>query len=106
MENSSVNRKDIALIAQNMLDGNLNYLLGAEQLVALRDDFGVYANDPDFVVFIAVSSELEVLRNNGVAVGESSAYSASDASKVSESLAWARDISLSQCESLVKRYSS
>ena len=34
----------IANVARAMLDGSLNYLQGAEMLVGLREDAGVYAN--------------------------------------------------------------
>lgn len=91
-------------IAQAMLDGTLNYLLGAEKLVDLREGLGIYANDPDFVVFIAVKSELNSLRDEGVDPAGGDFCSLVELNKIKDSVNWAREVSLAQCQSLVNRY--
>ena len=104
-------RVELARVAEAMLNGSMPYLAGAIALVALRDEVGAYENDPDFLPFMAVSLEAEKL---GISKPELSAdleavsggvLSSSIASE-QESLQWAKDISLTQCESLLRRYRS
>ncbi len=92
-------------IAKAMIDGSLNYFQGAEAILALRDELGIYANDPDFVVFVGVLSEIEYLRGDA---GEFNWELLDDPAlkkQISESLAWAKSISLENCKSLARRYS-
>ena len=88
-----------------MLDGSLNYFQGAEALLALRDELGIYANDPDFVVFVGVLSEVEYLRDEGGNFNWTLVDDPALKKQISESLVWAKSISLESCKSLVRRYS-
>jgi hypothetical protein len=94
----------VAIIAQQMLDGRLNYLLGAERLIELREDLGVYANDPDFVAFLAVISELNHLREQYPHLNLDGKGLLSEERVIQESISWAKDISLTHCQSIAQRY--
>lgn len=92
--------------ARSMLDGSLNYFQGAERLVNLREDAGIYENDPDFVVFISILHEVDYLRVDGFNFDWSLLNAPELEIKLSESLTWAKNISLANCASIAKRYAA
>ena len=87
-----------------MLAGSMNYFKGAERLLELREKAGIYANDPDFIPFICVLSEIEYLRNEGCGYNWNLLEDPDLQLRVLESLSWAKTVSLANCESLAKRY--
>lgn len=95
---------NIGQIAKAMLSGSLNYLQGAEQLVDMRDEMGIYANDPDFLIFLAVLSEVDYLCCPNGVIDWTLKYEGVDKKKLEESIAWAKEVSWEQCESLARRY--
>ncbi len=94
----------LACVAQAMLNGSLNYLQGSEELIELRDEMGIYANDPDFVVFVAVLSEVDYLRNSYGEIDWEEQLKEPLPNDIVESIAWAKEVSMSHCESIFNRY--
>jgi|GEM_PF-966153 len=103
--NSNEAKKGIVMTAQCMIDGSLNYLIGARHLLKLRHDVSAYANDPLFLPFTAV-----VLESNGlpftVSEDKLNTLSPSQQKALNASIKWARNISLSACHELIQRYQS
>ncbi len=97
-------KKRIGEITSNMLDGSMNYLEGALELLSLREEVGVYENDPDFVAFVAVSSEIDSLPIEGHPKHWSKDVVARHELEIQESITWAKEVSLENCKSLAKRY--
>jgi hypothetical protein len=54
-------RQQAVDISSEVLAGQLDYILGARQLVDLRFFVDVPENDPDFLVFVAIDSETDAL---------------------------------------------
>lgn len=54
-------KQKVAAIAKGMLDGTINYLEGAVKLSSLRHAVEVPEDDPDFIAFVAVASEIDHL---------------------------------------------
>jgi len=98
-------KSKIGDVAKGMLDGSVNYFQGAETILALREETGVYANDPDFVVFVGVLSEIEYLRDDSGSFDWALLKDPALQQQIAGSLAWAKDISLENCKSLVRRFS-
>lgn len=98
-------QKKIADIAGEMLNGAIPYLQGAIQLEALRHRVGAYENDPDFMPFVAILSEIHSLPFDAFSIP----WREQDIKKYSEEIAasteWAKEISSAQCQSLLRRYS-
>lgn len=97
-------QSQIAKTAQGMIEGNVNYFEGAELLLSLREEAGVYANDPDFVVFVSILNDVDYLRADGYAFDWHLLEEPSLQKQLAESLEWAKALSLENCQSLVKRY--
>ena len=102
MKNEAMEK--IGVTAQAMLDGTLSYFEGAETILNLREEVGVYANDPDFVVFIGVLNEVDYLRDQGYGFNWGLLNEASLQDQISESLEWAKSVSMENCKSLANRY--
>ncbi|PCI44340.1 MAG: DUF2489 domain-containing protein [Moraxellaceae bacterium] len=96
----------IGAVARGMLDGSMHYLIGAMELASLRHDVGAYANDIDFMPFIAVLSEIDSLPVDLSLPDGLEQALATHKTELRESVAWAKDISLVQCQSLAERYGS
>jgi len=104
-KNIDIKRKRIAKVALGMLDGSVNYLQGAIELEALRHEVGIYENDPDFVAFVAVLSEIDSLPIDISANNWSEEVQLRYKSEIKESVEWAKQFSLSACQSIAARYS-
>lgn len=97
-------RKQVASLAQGMLNGDIHYLKGAIEIAELRDALGAYANDPDFVVFAAIMAEIDELPlGRDVSRWTESAMKRYQ-TEIDESLAWAKSISMTQCRSIAIRF--
>lgn len=103
MPDSQTPGRRIAELTQAMLAGSVHYLRGAIELAALRHEVGAYANDPDFIVFVAILAEIESLPEDMVQRLYAN-QPLPDCEQLSQSEQWARELSLSQCESLMQRY--
>jgi len=99
-------RKRAVEIASGMLDGSVNYLEGVIELSSLRLEVGLPEDDKDFLAFTGVSSEIDHLP-----IGSVRRYWSQDAldrheQEIQESIAWAKEVSLSECESILARFST
>ncbi len=97
-------KKRIAHVAQGMVDGSINYLLGSIELSSLREEIGAYENDPDFFVFNAVLCEIHHLPFDTTGTNWLSKALVNNVAQINESTEWAKEISLEQCQSLARRY--
>ena len=65
---------------------------------------GAYANDPDFIVFVAILSEIDSLPFESPRQEWSAEELARYEPEIKKSIEWAKEISLVQCESLAQRF--
>ena len=103
IENS---RKRAVEIASGMLDGSVHYLEGAIELSSLRFEVGLPEDDCDFIAFTGVASEVDHLP-----IGAPRQYWSKEAlekhePEIQQSIKWAKEVSLSECKSLVARFSA
>lgn len=98
--------EQIAETAQQMLEGSLHYLVGAYRIAMLREEVGAYANDPDFMPFVAILSEIDSLDLSLAPTQWSPTFIAAHREQLDESVEWAKAISLHQCQSLAVRFAS
>ncbi|PCJ15065.1 MAG: DUF2489 domain-containing protein [Gammaproteobacteria bacterium] len=96
----------IGVVARGMLDGSVHYLIGAMELTALRHEVGAYANDVDFMPFIAILSEIESLPVDLAQSEGLKQAMLAHGTEIQESVNWAKEFSLVQCQSLADRYGS
>ncbi len=99
-------RKRAAEVASGMLDGSIHYLEGAIDLSALRFEVDVPEDDKDFLAFTGVASEIDHLP-----IGTPRQYWSQEAlerheQEIKESIRWAKEFSLSECESIVARFNA
>ncbi|WP_236250411.1 DUF2489 domain-containing protein [Microbulbifer sp. ALW1] len=99
-------RKRSAEVASGMLDGTIHYLEGAIELASLRFEVGIPENDQDFLAFTVISSETDHLP-----IGPSRKYWSQEAlvrhePEIQKTIAWAKEISLSECKSIVARFNA
>ena len=97
-------KRRIGQIASGMIDGNINYLAGALELLSLRDEVGAYANDPDFLAFVAVAAEINNLPGELSRIPWSKSALKKHETEIQQSIAWAKEFSLENCKSLAKRF--
>ena len=95
----------IGEIATGMLDGSVHYLEGSIELASLRHEIGAYENDPDFIVFVAILSEIDSLPLGRSRTDWSAEALAPHEQEFKSSIEWAKEISLPQCKSLAERFS-
>lgn len=95
----------IGEVASGMLDGSVHYLEGSIELASLRHEIGAYENDPDFIVFVAILSEIDSLPQGRSRNDWSAEALAQHERKIKKSIEWAKKVSLSQCRSLAERFS-
>lgn len=93
-------------VASGMLDGSVHYLEGAIELSSLRFEVGLPESDPDFLAFLGVASEIDHLP-----IGVARQYWAQEAliqhePEIQQSIEWAKKVSLSECKSIIERFSA
>ena len=99
------NQLRIGEVARGMLDGSVHYLEGSIELAELRHKIGAYENDPDFFAFVAILSEIDTLPI-GLSPQEWSAEMLEQhKTEIQQSIEWAKEFSLTQCQSLADRFS-
>lgn len=103
---SSFAAKEVYRITQAMLSGDMVYLLGCKKLVELREALGVYENDPDFFAFVAVQPMIFELNVDWGDIDSTLRENPALRSEFADVDAWAKEHSLSHCESLHHRYQS
>lgn len=96
-------RLEIAATARRMLDGNLSFIEGARQIVALRDAAGLHYFDPDIVRFVAIDSETDTLPFGDVRKLWAPAALEKLQPKMDRSEQWARKTGAPHCQNLIQR---
>lgn len=99
-------RKCAAEIARGMLDGSIHYLEGSIELSSLRFEVGLPENDKDFLAFTGVASAVDHLP-----IGEQRQYWSQEAldrheAEIQQSIEWAKEVSLSECKSIIERFNA
>ncbi|MEX1220479.1 MAG: DUF2489 domain-containing protein [Idiomarina sp.] len=99
-------RKHAAEVARGMIEGSTDYLEGSIELSSLRFEVGLPEDDKDFLAFAEVASEVDHLP-----IGAPRQYWSQEALKrhepeIQQSTNWAKELSWSQCESIVRRFSA
>lgn len=96
-------RLEIVAMARRMLSGDLPFIEGARQIVALRESAGLDYFDPDMVRFVAIDSETDTLP-----FGDVRRLWAPDALRqlqpeIDRAEQWAREIGTPHCRNLIQR---
>lgn len=99
-------RKRAAEVAGGMLDGSIHYLEGAIELSSLRLQVGLPENDKDFLVFAMVASEVDNLPIGAPRQSWSQGALERHEPEIRESIRWAKEVSLSECKSIVARFNA
>ena len=99
-------RNRAVAVARGMLDGSIHYLEGAVELSSLRFEIELPENDYDFLAFTAVASEIDHLP-----LGTARQYWSQEALnkhelEIEQSIKWAKEFSLSNCKSIIERFSA
>lgn len=99
-------RKRAVEVASGMLDGSIHYLEGVMELSTLSFEVGLPEDDKDFLAFTGVASEIDHLP-----IGLSRQYWSKEAlerqeQEIQESIKWAKEVSLSECKSIVTRFNA
>ena len=102
----AMNRKRAVEIARGMINGSVNYLEGAIELSSLRFEVGLPEGDQDFLAFTGVSSETDHLP-----IGAPRQYWSQEAldrlePEIQKSIKWAKEVSLSECKSIIARFNA
>lgn len=97
-------RKRVGEVATGMLDGSIDYLEGSVELSSLLFQAEVPENDPDFIIFVAIASEIDNLPVGKVRRHWSHEALQRHEPAIQEANEWAKGISLTQCRSLVERF--
>ncbi|WP_444904984.1 DUF2489 domain-containing protein [Microbulbifer sp. CnH-101-E] len=99
-------RKRAVEFASGMIDGSIHYLEGAIELSLLRFEVGLPEDDKDFLAIAGVASEIDHLP-----IGTSRQYWSNEAlerhePEIQQSIKWAKEVSLSECISIVARFNT
>lgn len=104
-EASAIARQQAAEISRQVLAGQLDYILGARQLVALRYSVEVPENDPDFLAFVAIDSETDALPFGSVRAQWDPSALARLEPELARARNWAREFGETAFRSIVERFS-
>ena len=99
-------RKRAVEVAAGMLDGSIHYLEGAIELSSLRFEVGLPEDDKDFLAFTGVSSETDHLPIGSVRQHWSQDALNRHEPEIQKSIKWAKEVSLSECKSIVERFNA
>lgn len=97
-------RRQAAEIAAGIIAGEVPVLEGCHSLASLRWEVEIDSCDPDFLIFTAISSEIDALP-----IGSVRAYWAPEAlarlePEIQSAIAWATPQALPACASVVQRF--
>ena len=99
-------RQRASEVASGMLDGSVHYLEGAIELSSLRFEVGLPEDDQDFLAFTGVSSEVDHLPIGAPRQHWSKEALDRHEPEIQKSIKWAKEISLSECKSIVERFNA
>ena len=97
-------RAKIGHTAQEMINGNKNYLEGAVEIVSLYHEAEIEEQNKDFNIFIGIPSETDHLPIGEMRKNWSKEALEKHEAEIQETTKWAKDISLNQCSLLAKKY--
>ena len=104
-EGETVERSRLVSLAQAMLDGDLSFLEGAVQVLAIKSRLsGIADRDPDFDAFVAIQSETDHLpREAQRSLWSSSALDALEP-EFRRTDEWAKSFASLACRNLIARF--
>jgi hypothetical protein len=97
-------RRQVVSTALAMLDRQLSFLIGSRRLAALRHETDTAADDPDFLVFVAIDSETDALPLGAVREHWDQCALARLEPEIEEAERWASTVGADACRSLVARF--
>lgn len=97
-------RREIVVTAPRMLEGNLSFIEGARQIVALRDAAGLDYLDRGIVPFIAIDSETDTLPFGDVRKLWAPTALEKLQPEIERAEQWARETAARHCWNLVRRF--
>ena len=97
-------RKRVVDTARSMLNGDLNFLEGARNLVDLRHEAAVRDDDADFMVFVAIDSETDDLPTGAARQQWPLDVLEKLDPEYKKAEAWAKEFGSQACESLIRRF--
>ena len=97
-------RQKVCGLAAKMLEGSIAYLEGAVEISALRFDLDIAKDDEDILVFSLISSETDHLPIGGAKFQWSKEALLRLEPEYESSTNWAKEVSLSNCKNLLKRF--
>ena len=97
-------RQQAANVAAGILAGTIPVLEGSFKLSALRHEVEVESNDKDFLVFVAISSETDALPVGEVRKHWSAEALARLQPDIQSATAWAMQLAVPACQSIVARF--
>ena len=97
-------RNKIVETAQAMLNGDIDYLIGARRLASLRHDASVKDDDEDFTVFVAIASETDDFPLGSVRARWDRQALDRLQPEIDAAEAWARKRAELVCQNLIKRF--
>jgi hypothetical protein len=97
-------RQQVVSTAQAMLDGKLSFLIGSRRLAALRHEIDMATDDADFMVFVAIDSEIDALPLGTVREHWDQDALARLEPEIEEAEHWASTAGADACRSLIARF--
>jgi len=94
----------IGRTAQDMINGTKNYLEGAIEIASLCHEAEVDINSEEFIVFRGISSETDHLPIGEMRKNWSKEALEKHEAEIQETIKWAKDISLNECNLLANKY--
>ena len=91
-------------LARGMIAGDIPFLDGSIELASLRSEAEVASDDPDFIVFVAIESEIDHLPVGRVREHWDPIAVKQHEPEIDKAIAWAKEIGLPACSSLIARY--
>ncbi|MEJ8827509.1 DUF2489 domain-containing protein [Variovorax humicola] len=105
IENQNSVQRQLVLLAQAMLDGELSFFEGAAQVVALkRGLIELTDRDPDFDVFFIIQSETDHLPLESQRAQWSPTALAELGPEFERTEDWAKTFAPKACENLIQRF--
>jgi hypothetical protein len=100
----ALQRRRVGALARDILDGKLDILEGAREIVRLRHELEVPEDDPDLNAFVVIESETDALP-----IGRQREHWAVDVlarrePELADARKWAFEIAKEECRNLVARF--
>ena len=100
----AMQRRRVAVLARQILDGEIDVLDGSSQIASLRSEVEVEDRDQDFLAFDLVSSEVDHLPIGREALNWSNEALVRNEPELKRSRKWAMETVRAECASLMVRF--